>query len=440
MGGNVLLENCSWVVTQNRNRDVLRDKHIIIEDGKVKAITGHIERSKRFDRVIDCKGKVVLPALINGHTHAAMTLLRGYNDDTELHDWLNSVWRVEAKLTGRDVEAGTLLACLEMLKTGTCCFVDMYFFMEDAAKAVEKAGMKALLGYGMLDFGNEEKRKEELRECKKLLELLKKKGNKRLRGVVAPHAIYTCSAELLQESMEIAKSYDVLYTIHLSETRKEVHECFRTHRKYPVEYLDDLGVLNDRFVGFHAAWLTRNEISLLARKGGGVVHCPVSNMKLATGGAFPFREYIKAGVLTALGTDGACSNNSLNMLEEMKFAALLQKWFRWNAREMSAQQALDMATVNASKLFRLNNGSVEPEKDADLLVLNAGSCFMLPHHNMVSNIVYASSYFTVEHVLIDGDVVIEQGKHTALGEEGVMSIFLKRVESLMERAETGDDE
>ncbi len=436
----ILLKDCSFVVTQNPNRDVLKDVSILIEGGKITKIFRTSTPTQNVERVVDCRGKIVMPALINAHTHAAMTLLRGYNDDAELHSWLQSVWKVEAKLTGKDVEIGTLLACLEMLKTGTCCFVDMYFFMDCAARAVEKSGMKALLGHGMLDFGDESKREEELKETKRFIKFVEELGNPRIRAVVAPHAIYTCSPELLVEAKKVSEKRGLLYTIHLSETRKEVHDCYRERGKYPVEYLDELGVIDDRFVGFHAAWMTRKEISLLASRKATVVNCPASNMKLATGGAFPFREYTDAGVNCCLGTDGACSNNSLNMLEEIKFAALLQKWFRWNAQEMVAQQALDMATINAAEAFKLNNGSVEVGKVADVVVLDASSCFLLPHHSIVSNIVYASSHLAVEHVIIDGVVVIENGRHAWLDEEKIKDDFLKTAERLVSEVKEEGEE
>ena len=429
----VILKDCACVLTQNRSRDVIEHCDIVIENGRIATIkkASTVRREHRHYEVMDCRKRIVMPSFVNAHTHSAMSLLRGYKDDEKLDAWLKAVWGIEKKMSGKDVYAGALFSCMEMIKSGTTCFVDMYFHMDEVSKAVEKIGMRAYLGYGMIDNGNETKRKNELKEAKKLIKTLEKNGNDKIKAVVAPHSMYTCSEELLVDAKKLANTHGLLLTMHLAETRGEVWYAFKKHALKPVEFLDKIGLLNSKTLFFHASWLTKGEIRLIGKRGCGVVHCPTSNMKLATGGTFPFREMRENGVMMALGTDGACSNNSLNMFQEMKNAALLQKWFRWNAKEIVAQDVLDMATTNPARILGLNTGSIEIGREADIIMLDVKHYSIMPSISILSNIVYSASPEAVSDVMVRGKFIMRNRTLVNIDEEKIKDKFNRRVEGLV---------
>ncbi len=429
---NIVLKNCAYVLTQNEKRDVLKNCNIVIEDGKIVSISKSInKRNHKEHEIIDCSNKIVMPSFINAHTHSPMSLLRGYKDDEKLDEWLQAVWSIEEKMSKRDVRVGALFSCMEMVKSGITCFVDMYFHMDEVRKVVESVGMRAYLGYGMIDNDSDEKRKKELKEAERFIKSIEKNENEKIKAVVAPHSMYTCSEELLIKSKELAKKYGLFLTMHLAETRREVWYSIQKYALKPVEYLDKIGFLHKKTLLFHASWLTKGEIRIIGQRGSSVVHCPTSNMKLATGGAFPYREMIDYKVNIALGTDGACSNNSLNMFQEMKNAALIQKWFRWNAREMGAQQALDMATLIPAKILGLNSGSIEVGKEADVIVLDGKHYSLMPLTSIVSNIVYSAMPESVSHVMVQGEFIMRDRKLVNMDEEKIKEEFEKSTEGLM---------
>lgn len=427
----ILLKNCGFVVTQNKARDILRDCDILIENGRIKEIKKEISGLAEDFEILDCRNKIVLPAFFNLHTHSPMTLLRGYKDDLELQPWLNEIWKVEAKLKDKHFYLGAKFACLEMIKSGISCFLDMYFGMENIFRAVEEAGIRGFLGEAMMDFKEEGKTEEEIKKAERFINFCTKAKNPLIKPVVSPHAIYTCSPSLLLQAKEIAKEKGLLYTIHLSETRKEVFDCYKEHKKKPVQYLKDLNLLDEKFVAFHCVWLTLEEISILAKSNAKVVHCPISNMKLATGGVFPFREMREHNILIGLGTDGACSNNSLNILEEMKVACLLQKWFRWNASEISAQEALDLVTINGAKILGINSGSIEEGKNADLVLLDKNHFSLLPSKNLISNLVFSCSREAITDLMVGGRFVMRDRKVLSMDEEKAREEFKKALEELI---------
>ncbi len=419
---SVLLRNCRFVVTHAKKR-VLENVDILIENGKIsqigKSIKGEAEEK------IDCSQKIIMPALFNAHTHASMVLFRGYRDDQELQTWLQDIWKVEAKLKPKHIYAGALYACMEMAKSGTWCFVDMYFEEEEVANAVKKVGLTALLGCAIIDAI----KGWDLERSKKFIKNVK--GSENIIPVLAPHSIYTCSEETLKEVNEFSKEHSLFKTIHLSETRKEVFDCVKKYGKRPVEYLHDLFFLDEKTVIFHGSWVTKNEIKLLGENKVSAVHCPVSNMKLATGGAFPMREYREQGVRIMLGTDGACSNNSLDMFREMKVAALLQKWFRWKGSEVKAEEVLEYTTNSPCACFGLNSGSVEIGKDANLALLDVRHYSLRPLRNVISNIVYSATGNCVSDLLVRGKWIVKDGKLVNLEEEKIIEKMEEAVEDLL---------
>ncbi|MCX8194863.1 MAG: amidohydrolase [Candidatus Micrarchaeota archaeon] len=400
---------------------------VLIEGNKISKIAPSI--SAPAEERLNAQGKLLLPGLINSHTHAAMSILRGSAEDMELESWLASVWKLEKRLSEESVYAGTQLACLEMIKGGTTCFSDMYFHMDAMARAVEGAGIRAVLGYSMIDGGNkkgslksanEEKMEEELKIAEDFIKKWHGKGGGRITCSVAPHAIYTCSAELLKRAHRLSLKCQAIFHIHLSETRKEVLDCLKENKKRPAHYLEWLGVLSGKTLAAHCVWLSKEEVRALSRHGASPALCPVSNMKLAGGGAAPFPEMLEAGMNVSLGTDSAVSNNSLSMFETMKFASLLQKNSRWDAAAVKAEDAFTAATLGGAKALSLNAGEVKEGRLADLILVDLKSPNMQPICNLLPNVVYSAHCGNVSDAIIDGKIVMESRKVLTLDEEKVI--------------------
>ena len=417
---SLLVKNCGWVVTQNPRREILTDSNIYVEDGVVVEVGR--DTPTEADQIVDARGKVVMPGLINLHTHLAMTLLRGYADDMDLQTWLGEkIWPFEVNLKPEDVYWASLLGLCEMVRSGTTCFNDMYFYPEETAKAVKEAGLRAVICYAIIDMGSEEKAEEELVNAKKFLYNVSELGCDRVLPAIGPHAPYTCMRETLSKARELSESSNTMLHIHVSETRAEVDNLLREVGKRPVEYLSSIGFLDSRVVMAHGVWVTPREQEILAEKKVGVAHCPVSNMKLASGIA-PIPEMLEKGVLVGLGTDGCASNNNLDMFEEMKIAALLHKCSSSDPKALPAQKVLDMATIDGAKLCRTNSGSIEPGKKADLIVVDFMRVNTTPLHgknNVVSHLVYACNGSNVETTIVDGKILMEQGKLTTLDENKI---------------------
>ena len=403
----------SKIITQDENRRVI-EGDLYVENGEIIEI-GKI--STEADFVI--KNKIVMPGLINMHTHLPMVLLRGYGDDLPLEEWLTTrIWPAEAKLKKSHISAGTKLALLEMASTGTTTCNDMYFFEDVIANEAKKFGMRCYAGFSLLDFDTPEMKKELLLpECEKFIKRWKK--DEFITPVIAPHATYTCSPETLDKARELQKKYDTFVHIHCSETRKEVYDVLKKYGKRPPEQIKEHGLLNKKTILAHCGWITKQEVKEIALAGSCVAHNPVSNMKLATGGYTPLPELFDANACVALGTDGAASNNKLDMFETMKFAALIHKHHRWNPSIVTAQQALDMATINAAKFLGLNAGSIEEGKKADIITIDARAVNLIPSYNIISHIVYAASGFNVDNVIINGKMIMNDRKFIGIDIENI---------------------
>ncbi len=408
---SLLIKNCDWVVTQDKKREVLRDASIFIQDGEIKQIGKNLRGPA--DSEVDGHGKIALPGLINTHTHLSMTMFRGYADDMQLQDWLQKkIWPLEAKLTGEACYYGALLGSAEMILSGTTSFVDMYFYMEDVARAVAESGLRGFLSYGIIDLFDPAKARMEQDKTRKFFDYIKGLGNPRIRFALGPHAPYTCSAETLLWAKEFAEKNDVINHVHVAETRKEQADSQQQHGMRVVEYLNKIGALSKKMLAAHCVWLTKNEVSLLAKAGVGVAHCPVSNMKLASGGVAPLPEMFEAGVAVGLGTDGAASNNTLDMFETMKVCALLHKAHRWDPTILNAQKVLDLATIEGARALGVEReiGSLETGKRADIILVDAKSPNMNPIYGqdtVVSDLVYSASPANVHTTIVDGQVLME---------------------------------
>ncbi len=390
------------------------DANVLIDGNRILAVG---DESDKTDMVIDGKKKAVIPGLMNCHTHAAMTLLRSYADDMQLHEWLEKkIWPVEAKLDADAVYWGTMLACIEMLKSGCTFFNDMYFYPEAIAKAVEDSGIRACVSSAFFDFFNPDLMEANLKKVEKDVDRLR--NFERVIPAIGPHAVYTVSLEALKRAAELAAEKDVFVHFHLAETEKEVVDFEKKHGKGIVKALDGINFLSDRLIAAHSVWLKSEEIKLLADREVSVVNCPASNMKLCVGRALNFAEMTKYGLNVTIGTDGAASNNNLDMLEEMKFAALLQKFYYNDPTRMRAEEVFRCATVNAARAFKLKAGMIAENYLADLVLVDLSKPFMLPGHNLVADLVYSANASCIDTVIVDGKVVVENGKYD--GEEKVL--------------------
>ena len=337
-----------------------------------------------------------------------MSLLRGYADDLPLQDWLSEkIWPLEALLTGDDVYWGTRLACLEMIRSGTTAFADMYFFMEDAARAVADSGVKAVLSYGFIDLCDPDRREREIAATERMIKAIRSMGNPKIQPALGPHAVYTVSEEGLCWCAEKSADEKIIVQVHLAETEREVTDAVRQHGRRPVRLLDDCGLLSPRTLAAHGCWLDQAECALLGRQGVHVAHNPASNMKLAVGRALPYPWLRDAGVNVTLGTDGCASNNNLDLFEEMKTAALLQKFY-WNSQTiLPAPEALYMATAAGARALGLGNGTLAPGQPADIILLDRYAVCNTPLHNPASNLVYSCSGSAVRTVICHGEVLMQ---------------------------------
>jgi len=409
------------ILTMDGQLGLIHGADIAVENGYIKGVVPQGELLDWVpDRVISAEGKVVLPGLVNTHTHAAMTLLRSYADDLPLMDWLNNkVWPFEANLTGEDVYWGSQLACLEMIKSGTTTFADMYFFMPEVAKAVEQSGMRAVLSRGMIGIGPTADLA--LVESKAFAQEWHQKGEGRITVRLGPHAPYTCPPTYLEKVLALASELKVGIHTHLAETRYEFDTCVKDYGKTPTQLMHDVGLFEHPVLAAHCVHLTDADMDILARKNVGVAHNPGSNMKLASG-VSPVTELLKRGIAVGLGTDGAASNNNLDMFEEIRLASLLQKVHTEDPTVIPALQALEMATVLGARAVGLEEdiGVIKSGMKADLIILNTDAAHLTPKHDIVSLLAYAANSTDVDTAIINGKVVMENRRVLTMDEEQIL--------------------
>ncbi|HKH40296.1 MAG TPA: amidohydrolase [Solirubrobacterales bacterium] len=373
-----------------------------VEDGVI-AELGPGVQPKAGDEVIDAGGLLLSPPMVNGHTHAAMTLFRGFGDDMPLMEWLRTkIWPAEEKLHADDVYWGTRLACLEMIRSGTARFFDMYWHGGEAARAVVDAGLRAAISSVMIDgldpAKGESMRGELLQSLDRLAEL-----SARVSPSLGPHAIYTVSSESLAWIAEVGSEREISLQIHLSETEEEVNDCIEAHGKRPAAYLDELGFLGPRTLLAHGVWLDDADLGLIAERGATVVTNPAANMKLAVGGVFPYPRAAEAGVAIGLGTDGVSSNSNLDSFEEVKLFSLAQKHASGDSATLPAGEALAIARGQRSEA--LGGTPLEPGQPADFLLLR-GSDPELSAGDLEADLVYAAGGSVVDTTVVAGRVLM----------------------------------
>lgn len=411
-----LLIRDATILTQNAARHVLRGD-LRIEDGRITHVG---EAPQHADEVIDADGDLVLPGLVNLHTHAAMTLLRGLGDDLPLEEWLRErIWPAEAKLTRGDVRVGSELALLEMARTGTTAFNDMYFFAQETAEATRAAGLRATLGAVLIDFDTPEMPRARLADHARKL-AREWENDPLVQLSIAPHSTYACGDETLATARALRDETGARIHTHCSETRFEVQDVLEKRVARPLDVLRKHDLLHDGVLA-HCGWITKDEVRHMAEARAHAAHCPVSNMKLATGGTMPLVEMLDAGVNVGLGTDGAASNNSLDLIETAKFTALVQKQHRWDARAASAQTVLDLATIGGARALGLASDGLVPGAPADVAIVSTREPHMAPIHDPVSALVYAARGSDVRATIVAGNVVQLDGAFRTMDAAAIMA-------------------
>jgi 5-methylthioadenosine/S-adenosylhomocysteine deaminase len=427
---DIIIKN-AYVLTMDPDSGDIKNGTVVIEDGKITEIGEKTKESA--ETVIDAKGSVVMPGLVNTHTHAAMTLFRGYADDLQLAEWLEKhIWPAEAQLTAEDVYKGSLLACLEMIRSGTTSFADMYFFMDETAKAVEASGLRASLSHGLIELWNEEKGEADLKEGKRFVRAWQGAAEGRIKTMYGPHAPNTCSDEFLAKVKEEARKDGAGLHIHVLETEAELLAMKERYGKCSVHMLDDIGFFGPDVLAAHCVWLSDGDIEVLREKGVNVSHNPISNMKLASGTA-PVYKMLERGVNVSLGTDGCASNNNLDLFEEMKTAALLHKLSTGNPTALPARQVLEMATVNGAKALGTKTGMLKVGMKADMIIVDMKKPHLTPCFDVPSHLVYSAKGSDVRTTIVDGKILMDDYRVLVLDEQKVIEEAQKAAEELVAR-------
>jgi len=409
--------------------DVLVDR----DSGDILAV-GEPDELSGVDE-LDASGGLVVPGLVNAHTHVAMTLLRGYADDKPLDAWLQEdIWPVEAELTPEDVRVGAELGLVEMIKSGTTALSDMYFNVGEIADAVERAGVRAVLGHTAVTVGkDDEGARADMQASLDTALALDGAADGRIATTFQPHSLTTVGESYLREAVPDAVEAGLPMHLHANETADEVEPIVAEHGVRPLEYADDVGILGSETFLAHCVHVDDSEISLLAETGTGAVHCPASNMKLASGMA-PVQAMLDAGVTVGLGTDGAASNNDLDMFDEMRDAAMLGKLAADDASAVAAETVVEMATGNGAALLGLDSGRIEAGANADLAVVDLQATHLTPAHDLVSHLAYAARGSDVRHTMCDGAVLMRDRELTVFDEAAVRERAGEHATALVERA------
>ena len=414
------------VLTENDTRQVLSPGAIAINGTDIVEVGTPADIAARYTatQTIDAHDQVVLPGLINTHTHAAMVMFRGLADDLALMDWLQKyIFPAEAKTVSPNfVRTGTRLAVLEMIESGTTTYTDMYYFEEEVAKATREAGLRGILGQTVIQFpvADAKTPAEGLARAEAFIKAFK--GDSLIVPAVAPHAMYTLDRATLVATADLGRRYDVPVLIHLAETLDEVKTARDEHQSTPAGYLESIGFWGPKTVAAHGVWVTDEDIAILKRRNVGISHNPESKMKLASGTA-PVMKYLAAGVNLSLGTDGAASNNDLDMFEAMRQASFLAKLASGNPTAVPAQVALDRATIGGAKALGMEKlvGSLEPGKRADLITVSMSAARQTPMYDAVSHIVYVTRGDDVRNTIVNGKVLMRDRKVTTLNEADVIA-------------------
>jgi 5-methylthioadenosine/S-adenosylhomocysteine deaminase len=429
---DILLKNAT-VLTMDKDASLIPQGYVAIQGDSIVELGDGNGKALRSRKVIDARGGLILPGLINAHTHAAMSLFRGLADDLPLMEWLtNYIFPVESRMDGDFVHAGSLLACAEMILSGTTTFCDMYLFEEEVARAADKAGMRCLVGEVLYDFPspNYGNVKNGLKYSESLIR--EWRNHPRVSIAVEPHSLYTCSPSLLEAANDLALRFGVPLVIHVAETRSEVEEVKKRYGRKPFEHLAALKVLGPHVIADHCVHLDDTEIRRIVEYDVKAVHNPESNMKLASG-VSPVFKLLARGAKVGLGTDGCASNNNLDLFTEMDMAAKLNKVEAMDPTVLDALTVLRMATSMGAEVLGLSDavGSIEPGKKADIIVVDTHKPHLTPMYNPYSHLVYAARGSDVSHSIINGTLVMEERKLLTLDLDEVMEQASKKSKSVL---------
>ncbi|RAK06187.1 5-methylthioadenosine/S-adenosylhomocysteine deaminase [Halanaerobium saccharolyticum] len=415
---NTLIKNIAEI--HSPFSEVKKEQFILIEDQIIKEIDSmsQLDQNTEYDYLVDAAGKIVLPGFVNTHTHAAMTLMRGYADDMPLDKWLqNKIWPFEGKMSAEDIYWGTALAVVEMIKTGTTTFSDMYFAMDRVAKLVKKSGIRAVLAEGLIEANDGQ---QGLNEALKYALDYRDTADGRITTMLAPHAPYTCGRDYLEQIRELALKNNLPVHIHLSESKKEVKDSLAAHQSSPVKYLADFNFFDNHVLAAHCVHLEPGDLEILKKNKVQVAHNPMSNAKLANGIA-PINQYLNNEINVSLGTDGVSSNNSLDMLKEAKMASYLQKIKYEDPTAVDTEKILEIITVNGARALAVEKlGLIEEGYQADLQLIDIkNDSFYYPHHNILSNLFYAADSRSLETVIVAGEILMENKELKTLDQEKI---------------------
>ncbi|MFC6826959.1 amidohydrolase [Halopelagius fulvigenes] len=412
--------------------DVVADR----DTGEIEAVGPNVAEEYDPDETLDAEGCLVMPGLVNAHTHVAMTLLRGYADDKPLDPWLREdIWPAEAALEPEDVRAGAKLGIVEMIRSGTTAFADMYFDVDEVVAAVEEAGVRARVGHGVVTVAkDDEEAAADVEESLRVAREFDGAADGRVSTAFMPHSLTTVGEGLLREGVETAREEGIPVHFHANETRDEVVPIVEERGERPLSYADDVGMLEESNFLAHGVHTDDEEIELLADRGAAVVHCPASNMKLNSGIA-PIQKMLDAGVTVGIGTDGAASNNDLDMFDELRDAAMIGKLGADDAAAVPAAAAVKAATAGSAAAIGVDAGRIEVGAAADVAVVEFDAPHLAPTHDYVSHLAYAARGSDVRHTVCDGRVLMRDREVLTLDEERVVAEARERAASLVERAE-----
>lgn len=425
---SILLKNISYLDVKNGK--IIENKDILIEGNKIVKISENLE-DLTVDSVIYGNNKLAVPAYSNSHSHLGMTMMRNYADDLDLNTWLNDeIWPFEAKLSDEDIYWASLGSIVENIKSGVSTVCDMYYSMDKVSEAIRKSGIRGVLTRGLMDVaGGGEERLEETRELYKNYHNF---ANGRVKIVPAPHAIYTCSTDYIKEIIKMARKFDSVINIHVSETLKEVEDSKALYNMTPVEYLNSIGLLDLKVIAAHCTHITDEEIELIKNKDFYPVYNPSSNLKLASGFT-PINKLLKSKVKVAIGTDGSSSNNNQNMVEEIHIASIVNKAVELDAEVVKAIDVLKMATINGAEAMGFDAGSIEEGKLADIQIYDLNSMNFTPNNNLISALCYSASSNDILDLIVDGNLVMKNREILTIDEEYIKYKINKLTKELINR-------
>lgn len=416
-----------YLLLRENGQPVLKKSDLYIKENKIYSIGKNDNIDDSMFETVDASDKLIMPGLINSHTHVYMTIMRNYADDVDFGEWLfKRIMPVEDRLSEKAAYWSSMLGCLEMIKTGTTCFVDMHMFPSQSAKAAKEFGMRAFIGRGLV---GDDLYTDGFKRFSDALAEQKEYESDTLKFVLSPHAIYSCSEKLLRQVAEEAKTRNMIKHIHLSESNTEIENCFAEHQKSPVKYLRDIGFLDQNTILAHCVKVPDEDIEIIKTSGASVITNPASNAKLGNGFA-PVPKMSAQGINVVLGTDSTASNNTLNMFREMGLFSLIHKGIYCDSTAASAPYVLDLATKNAAKALGMDSkiGEICPDACADLIFIDLNATSLFPNNNIISSLCYSANGSEVDSVMVNGKFVMKKRELLTVDEEKIKFEVRKIVE------------